>query len=389
MQGFEHQEFQLIEPEFDSPLVDLIIELDYLRRKQVNVSEQPQIFFQLKSIFHMLESVGSARIEGNNTTIAEYIETKIEDREYVDEQTQEVRNIEEAMDYIEDHIDEYPINRIFISELHKIIVDKLTLPPDGEGDKTPGEYREHSVKIAGVDHTPPPNKHLITEYMEDLVATLQSDTKPKYDLIKIALAHHRFMWIHPFGNGNGRTGRLLTYAMLVKAGFNVKKGRILNPTAVFCFDRGEYYKRLAKADTGTTESLEEWCFYVLEGLKTEIDKVDRLLDYEYLKKVILIPSLKYSLKRKYINKTEFRILKKAADEQTIQNSDLQEVFPDKHPAAISRMIRKVKERKMLEPEPENSRKYHISLTNNFLLRSVIKTLEEENFIALEDEVKGN
>jgi len=64
---------QLVEPSFDSPLTDLIIELDYLRKKSLEGSTHPQVFFQLKHIFHTLESIGSARIEGNNTTIAEYI----------------------------------------------------------------------------------------------------------------------------------------------------------------------------------------------------------------------------------------------------------------------------------------------------------------------------
>ena len=44
-----------------------------------------------------------------------------------------------------------------------------------------------------------------------------------FDLIKVAIAHHRFVWIHPFGNGNGRVVRLLTYALLIKYGFGANK----------------------------------------------------------------------------------------------------------------------------------------------------------------------
>lgn len=387
MSDFKNQDFKLIEPEFGSPLVDLIIELDHLRRKQLQGSTHPHVFFQLKRIFHMLESVGSARIEGNNTTIAEYVETKIDERPYINENIQEIRNIETAMDFIDEHILETPINRSFVSELHKTIVKDLTLPPDGEGDYSPGQYRKEPVNIQGVDHTPPPSQQQIEGYMDELFDVVNRDLEPKYDLIRIALVHHRFMWIHPFFNGNGRTGRLLTYAMLVKAGFNVNVGRILNPTAVFCFDRELYYDKLAKADTRKKEDLEEWCYYVLDGLKTEIDKVDRLLDYEYLKDAILIPALDYSLKLKYIDKTDYKILKKAVDEQVIQNNDLQEVFTDKLPSAISRMIRKLRENKMLESEPDNSRKYHISVTNNFLIRGVVKKLEEEGFVPLQDEMQ--
>ena len=70
---FTHYDLKLVKPTFDSSLTDLIIELDYLRKKQLGGSTHPKVFFQLKHIFHTLESIGSARIEGNNTTIVEYI----------------------------------------------------------------------------------------------------------------------------------------------------------------------------------------------------------------------------------------------------------------------------------------------------------------------------
>ncbi len=80
---FTHYDLKLIEPSFGSSLTDLIIELDHLRKKQLGGSTHPKVFFQLKYIFHTLESIGSARIEGNNTTIAEYIETKLTDNKVV------------------------------------------------------------------------------------------------------------------------------------------------------------------------------------------------------------------------------------------------------------------------------------------------------------------
>ena len=75
---FKHYDLQLVEPSFGSELTDLIIELDHLRKKRLGGTTHPIVFFQLKHIFHTLESIGSARIEGNRTTIAEFIETKLE-----------------------------------------------------------------------------------------------------------------------------------------------------------------------------------------------------------------------------------------------------------------------------------------------------------------------
>ncbi len=316
---FVHYDLSLVEPSFGSTLTDLIIELDHLRKKRLGGSTNPKVFFQLKHIFHTLESIGSARIEGNNTTIAEFIETKLFEAKTVPSGIREIQNIEKAMSFIEDTVKDYPINRAFISELHKMIVDGLS--PDEEGDTTAGEYRKHNVKIAKSDHIPP-DWIKVEDFMNELIEFLNHDDSPKYDLLKVAIAHHRFVWIHPFGNGNGRTVRLFTYAMMIRLGFNVSKGRILNPAAVFCSDRNTYYQKLSEADAGTESGILSWCKYVLKGLKDEIEKIDKLLDYDFLKLEILLPAITQSLERKYITAIEAKILKRATEKPLIQALDL-------------------------------------------------------------------
>ena len=78
MSAFLHHDLGLLNPAFDSPLVDVVTELEYLRRLQLGGSTPVPVFFQLKHIFHMLESLGSARIEGNHTTLADYVESRLE-----------------------------------------------------------------------------------------------------------------------------------------------------------------------------------------------------------------------------------------------------------------------------------------------------------------------
>lgn len=380
---FKHYDLALIEPSFNSSLTDLIIELDYLRKKPLGGSTNPRVFFQLKHIFHTLESIGSARIEGNNTTIAEYIETKLTETTNVSDGIKEIQNIESAMGFIEEHVNGYPINRMFVSEMHQKIVAELPPPPNGEGDLTPGIYRRTNVKINKSNHIPPDSLK-VDEYMTELLDFINKKDAPKYDLLKAAIAHHRFTWIHPFGNGNGRTVRLFTYAMLVKTGFNLSIGRIINPTAVFCSNRNDYYNMLAEADKGTTEGILIWTEYVLKGLKDEIEKIDKLLDYNYLKKEILLPMINHSLERKYITDVESKILKKVIDKQVVQASDIKEFFVGKVDAEVSRQIRKLIEKKMLVPEKEGARKYVIRFDNNYLLRGVIKSLGEKGFLPVRD-----
>ncbi|MBP9771277.1 Fic family protein [Candidatus Gracilibacteria bacterium] len=380
---FKHYDLELLNPDFGSELTDLIIDLDYLRKKTLGGTTKPKIFFQLKSIFHILESIGSARLEGNRTTVAEYIEKKIERAQRIDEKDIEISNIEKAMGFIDKQIKTTPINRAFIADLHKQIVINLTPPPKGEGSRYPGEYRKVNLEITASQHLPPDFTQ-VNDYMDDLMKFINNGDSSKYDLLKTAIAHHRFSWIHPFDNGNGRTVRLLTYSMLVKQGFNVDVGRILNPTAIFCIDRDKYTEALALADTGTREGVLKWCKYVLSGLKHEIEKIDKLLDYNFLKSQILLPSISFALERKVITELESKILEVAIDKQTFRSSDIAQFMPGKVYTQRSRVLRELKNKKMISPIRDNSKQYTLRFDNNYLLRGIIKMLEKEGFIVIKD-----
>lgn len=222
--------------------------------------------------------------------------------------------------------------------------------------------------------------------MNELFEFINKNDGAKYSLLKTAIAHHRFVWIHPFTNGNGRTVRLFTYAMLVKLGFNVDVGRILNPTAVFCSNRENYYTYLSQADTATDEGILSWCEYMLRGLKDEIEKIDKLLDYEFLKREILLPTIDYSIERQYITDIESKVLKQVTQKQVIQASDLKEIFKGKLDSEVSRQIKRLIDKKMLQPEKDKTRKYVIRFDNNYLLRGIIKTLGEKGFLPIKENV---
>lgn len=386
--SFNHHDLHLLQPGFDSELTNLVVELEGLRNKVLSGTTKPFMFFQIKEIFHLLESLGSARIEGNNTTIAEIIETRIDEEDSRKTPSNiEIDNLQQAMEFVDKNIDEHPINHLFIRELHKIAVKDLPLPPEGEGDKTPGKYRSNGVQIKKSTHKPPELESQIQSYMDELVNFIQRNDAPKYDLIKTALAHHRFMWIHPFGNGNGRTGRLVTYAMLVKQGFNIKKGKLINPTAIFCLDRDLYNEKLSVADNGCESNLTEWCEFVLEGLKREIEKIDKLLDYKFFREEIVIPALKISLDRKLISTLEESILRWTINNksQTVVNSDIRKnVLKNKSTQQISNILKGLVDRKMLMPFNDAPRKYFLRFDNNYLLRGIMQVLKEKDFLPLSD-----
>lgn len=378
MPAFHHHDLCLLNPAFDSSLVDVVTELEHLRRLQLGGSTPAPVFFQLKHIFHMLESLGSARIEGNHTTLADYVESRLEAQPAnLSDQLREMANIEEAMSFIEEHFEpRQDVTEHFIRELHAITVQGL----EREGDDTPGAYRQGPVKISQSEHLPP-EAVAVPQYMAELAQFINQKDPAKYDLIKVALAHHRFAWVHPFGNGNGRVVRLLTYTLLIKYGFNVKVGgRVLNPTAVFCNDRDQYYAMLGKADTGTIERREAWCVYVLSGMLDELRKVDQLTDAGYLIERILTPALHYARERELVTQMEEHVLLATAKLGVAKASDLKDVMPELNERQRTYQIGKLVERGMLAPIREGARQYTVGFANNFLIRGVIRALSNEGFI---------
>ena len=374
---------------FDMPITDLIMELEKLRYKQLRGSTHQLVFLQLKALFHMLESIGSSRIEGNNTTVLDYVESaKLNSTDVIDksaEQIREIANIEKAMRYLEENIDDLEISTHLVRELHQLTVDGLSA--SREGAKNPGAFRTQNVHINGSDHTPP-EFTTVGYHMNELMDFINRDDPPKYDLLKIAIAHRRFVWIHPFENGNGRVVRLFTYAMLLKKVFR-DKNRIINPTAVFCSDRQAYYDNLSAADSGDDAGMIQWAEYMLEGLRGEIEKIDQLCDYSFLSQNILLPSLADAVSNHYLTPDQASVLKQAIinPNQEIMSSDLVAVLPSMSASDRSRLIRSMKEKGLLSPVYASARKYVISFSNNYWMRSVLATLDNVGFLPVNDKYR--
>ena len=377
MVQFIHHDLQLLNPSLASPLLDVLTDLEHLRRLEIRGTTPLPVFLQLKQVFHLLESLASARIEGNHTTLADYVEARVTTGGTVSEQLREIDNIDAAMTQIEQAVlPGAPLATNLLRGLHATTVDGLVR----EGDRTPGAYRSGTVQIAQAEHLPP-EAIQVPAYMDELVAFINRADPPKYDLMKVALAHHRFAWIHPFSNGNGRVVRLLTYAMLIKYGFQVHAvGRLLNPAAVFCADRAHYYRMLAKADQGTPETLEDWCTYVLGGVRDELHKVDRLADYNHLQARVLLPAIAIARERQWVTPLEEAVLKTTVKAGIVKAADLQGAMAGMNPNQRTYQLRKLVDSGMLQPIKPGARQYTIGFTHNKLLRGVMDALSAEGFI---------
>jgi Fic family protein len=154
----------------------------------------------------------------------------------------------------------FPLSIRLIREIHKIL-----LTNSRGHHKTPGELRRSQNWIGGTRpgnaHFVPPPPDTVKDCLSDLEKFMHSKTKLPV-LVKAALIHHQFETIHPFLDGNGRTGRLLITLYLYNSGF--LQSPFLYLSLFFRQHRDLYYEKLS--EPRKTGDWETWLNFFLEGI---------------------------------------------------------------------------------------------------------------------------
>lgn len=112
-------------------------------------------------------------------------------------------------------------------------------------------------------YTPPQNKDEILQYMKNLEEYINNDDDMVDPLIKLAIIHYQFESIHPFYDGNGRTGRILNILYMILK--DLLDAPILYLSKYIIRNKAEYY-RLFK-ETRETQNYENWIIYILVGIE--------------------------------------------------------------------------------------------------------------------------
>lgn len=141
-----------------------------------------------------------------------------------------------------------------------------------------------------VVYTPPQEKSEILNYMKNLEDYINNDDDMVDPLIKLAIIHYQFESIHPFYDGNGRTGRILNILYLILK--DLIDTPILYLSKYIIRNKLEYYKLFE--ETRKTNNFEDWIIYILIGIEEmaeeTIDIINKIRD-EILK-------MKYELRDK-------------------------------------------------------------------------------------------
>ena len=199
----------------------------------------PPAVKKLRKQFEVEMTYNSNAIEGNRLTLKEtflVLSEGITVRNKPLKDHLEARDHYEALEFIADlvaHDKKHTLSQHLIRTLHALIV-KDTFKEEA------GKYRTAEVRITGSKHRPP-QAWDVPERMGKLIQHCGHPGKV-HPVEQAARLHHEFVNIHPFSDGNGRTGRLLMNVLLMQKGY---------PLAVILKnDRKKYYDALSRADGG-------------------------------------------------------------------------------------------------------------------------------------------
>jgi len=204
----------------------------------------------------------STAIEGNPLTL-EQVRALEEGRELsaVDVRPQrEVLNYFAGLRYVEKHAKKKVLRHEDIFALHRLLAD--TVMDQGEA----GRYRMIAVRVG--KHMPPPAAD-VSGLMFELLEWWNKQAVELSPVLSSAILHYQFEWIHPFADGNGRTGRALALWELYRRGFD--SHHILSVDEYYWEDRPAYYEALDHVRRAG-EDLTGWLEYCAKGLHQTLER---------------------------------------------------------------------------------------------------------------------
>jgi len=278
----------------------------------------------------------STHLEGNPLTeqeVDQVLRGKKPKRQFRKRDILEVTNYREVLQFISDNYSDpkLVINESTIRHLHKLCVQNI------EGMvKEAGKYRSvQNYIVSGASrkpiYTPPPSQD-VPALMKNLVDWIQQAEKEEVSpFIIAAIAHYEFESIHPFVDGNGRTGRALATLILYKMGYDTKS--FFSLEEYFDTHPDEYYGNLKKIRDSYRQTpdpeLTEWTEFFVYAIETEMTRVETEVK-EYLEG----QHLRKQLRNEEINPRQFKAVKYLQKHDQIQTHEHMKRFKCSRDTAV-------------------------------------------------------
>jgi len=237
-----------------------------------------------------------------------------------------LRDIQEVINYrkLLNHIDEEAKKQIekfteaLLKKMHRLVVDGILQEEEA------GDYRKKQVVIrnseTGEVTFRPPLPIEVPFLMREFVYWVNKYGKEDiHPIIKAGIAHHEFVRIHPFIDGNGRVGRGLSTLIMFLGGYDIR--RFFSLEEYYDKDSLSYYQSLQKASSG---DLNSWLEYFIHGAAIEFDRVkDKILR---LSKDARLKE-KFGGQQIFLTERQMKIMEYIQEIGYIQNKMFESVFP--------------------------------------------------------------
>ena len=214
-------------------------------------------------MFVRKDASSSSQIEGTQASISDAIEAlNIERRNDLPQDVDDILHYIEALNYGLERAKDFPFSLRFIRELH----EKLMTGARNTHNPFPGEFRRTQNWIGGTRpdnarFVPPPIREM-NQALNDLEKFIHADDE-YLPLIKAGLLHAQFETIHPFLDGNGRTGRMLVTMFLWHR--RLLEMPVLYLSTYFQKHQETYYEKL-NAYHSENGNVGEWVDFFLDGV---------------------------------------------------------------------------------------------------------------------------
>lgn len=237
----------------------------------------PEAARYLHQVYLAKGVLATTAIEGNTLSedeVLKHLEGELHlppSREYL---AQEIDNIVEVCNLIGEEVIEgesLPLTPGMIKEYNRLALRNL---PFEEG-VVPGGIRDYSVVVGRYRGAPAEDcDYLLSRFCEWLNALeCPKGMEAVYSIIIAIAAHLYFVWIHPFGDGNGRTARLIEFRYLLQAGLPTPAAHLLSN--FYNQTRSEYYRQL---DTASRKSsMDGFIIYSVSGLVDQLHDQMRVI----------------------------------------------------------------------------------------------------------------
>lgn len=228
----------------------------------------------LISSLTLQEAKDSSEVENIVTTQDDLYRAELNLKEAaINASTKEVLNYRQAMQKGFDLVRKNKLLTLnYIKQIQEVLEENKGGFRAGPGTTLQNQHKE-------VVYTPPQSKVQIEQFMHNLELYINEPEMQDIDpLIKMAIIHHQFESIHPFLDGNGRTGRIIAILYLVIN--NLLDLPILYLSRYITHNKGEYYRliqRVRDAGENNQSEWEEWILFILKGVEETAEETIRLI----------------------------------------------------------------------------------------------------------------